>query len=241
MSLSYLRDLARSFGIDVSLYKITSSSHARLKNYIRSQKIDLVLDVGANAGQTGQELRKNLGYAGVIHSFEPLSAAYAKLQAASSNDAKWHTHNLALGSTAGSVEINIAGNSESSSLLKMQDRHQSAAPNSAIMATEDVQVQTLDAVLPELRGTAQNIYMKCDTQGFELEVLKGAKSTLPGIKMIRLELSSEELYEGAPLIGDLVTFMYDNGFTMVDIKAGFSDPNTGQMLQADGLFLNMAP
>jgi len=78
MSLSYLRDLARSFGIDASFYNITSSSHARLKNYLSSQKIDLVLDVGANTGRTGQELRKGFGYAGAIQSFEPLSAAFCK-------------------------------------------------------------------------------------------------------------------------------------------------------------------
>jgi len=110
---------------------------------------------------------------------------------------------MALGSTTDLVEINIAGNSESSSLLQMEERHHRAAPDSAIIGTEKVQVKPLDEVLPDLRGDAQNIYMKCDTQGFELEVLKGAKASLSALRLIQLELSSEELYAGAPLIGDV--------------------------------------
>lgn len=233
-----LRSSLRFLGLDVYRYSITSSSHARLKNFISLMKIDLVLDVGANTGQTGDELRNSLGYRNKIHSFEPLSSAFSELKRNSAQDPLWDVHNVALGSSSGEVEINVANNSQSSSLLPMSKLHSDAAPESAIKGSERITVRTLDEILSGIRGDAENIYMKCDTQGFELEVLKGGKRSLPSISLIQMEMSTEELYQGCPLIGEVITFMYDRDFAMVDIKAGFTDPMTGQMLQCDGLFVN---
>lgn len=233
------RSSLRALGLDVHRYTITSSNHARLKNFIHSMGTDLVLDVGANIGQTGDELRHSLGYDKTIHSFEPLSSAFAELKANVEIDPLWHAHNVALGSSAGKVEIHVANNSQSSSLLPMRKRHSDAAPESAIKGTEHIAVRTLDEVLPEIRQDAQNIFLKCDTQGFELEVLRGGQKSLPDIGLVLLEMSTEELYEGCPLLGDVIAYMYDHGFAMVDVKAGFADPETGQMLQCDGLFINL--
>ena len=242
MMMSAIRSGLRRLGYDVSKYTITSNSHARLRNYLKQLKIDLVLDVGANTGQSGAELRGTLGYRGVIHSFEPLAEAFAALQAAAARDPRWTAHHCALGQRTGRATIHVAGNSQSSSLLPMTERHSSAAPGSQISSREEIETRRLDEVLPEIRAEirdgAQRLYLKCDTQGFELEVLRGAGAALAEISLVRLELSTEDLYSGAPLIGEVIAFMYDHGFALADIKAGFADPQTGQMLQCDGLFLN---
>ena len=82
-------------------------------------EINLILDVGANQGQFASEIRQ-CGYAGRIVSFEPLSKAHDKLIQASDGDTKWEVYpRCALGDHNGEVEINIAGNSESSSILPM--------------------------------------------------------------------------------------------------------------------------
>ena len=56
--------------------------------FLKNNAVTLVLDVGANIGQYGSELR-SIGYEGQIISFEPTSDAYTKLAALSKKDKKW--------------------------------------------------------------------------------------------------------------------------------------------------------
>jgi FkbM family methyltransferase len=80
----------------------------------------------------------------------------------------------ALGDHNGEVEINIAGNSEISSILPMLESHRSAAPESAYQGKEIVLIQTLDAVAGEYLKDARAHFLTIDTQGFEWQVLDGA-------------------------------------------------------------------
>ena len=90
------------------------------------------LDVGANTGQFAQDLRAS-GYRGHIVSFEPLSDAHAALLVTASWDPLWDVADrCAVGAGDRWAEINIAGNSYSSSLLPMLDLHREAAPNRRI-------------------------------------------------------------------------------------------------------------
>ena len=93
--------------------------------------IDLILDVGANTGQFASEVR-SCGYAGRIVSFEPLTLAHDKLVQACAGDSLWDAYpRCALGDQAGEIEINIASNSVSSSILPMLESLLRAAPYSA--------------------------------------------------------------------------------------------------------------
>ena len=93
-----------------------------------------------NTGQFVQDLRAS-GYHGHIISFEPLSDAHATLVATAAADPLWDVvERCAAGASDGSAEINIAGNSYSSSLLPMLDLHRKAAPGSAYKGTETCRV-----------------------------------------------------------------------------------------------------
>jgi len=203
---------------------------------LRQFKIDLVLDVGANTGQFASGIRRG-GYPGRIVSFEPLSRAYGELLLSSAADSMWETYpRCALGDHNGEVEINIAGNSFSSSILPMLESHRSAAPESAYEGKEVVPIKMLDAVAGPYLKDAQAPFLKIDTQGFEWLVLDGARDTLPQIKGILVELSLVPLYGGQHLWREVIDRLEAEGFTLWAFKPEFSDRVSGRSLQVDGIF-----
>jgi FkbM family methyltransferase len=201
---------------------------------LASNAVDVVFDVGAAAGAYGRELR-DFGYRGRIVSFEPLGQAYARLTRERADDPLWASHQLALGSAAAEATINIASNSDSSSLLPLASRHLEAAPQVSYVSTQVVEVARLDDVATEHLAPQSRPFLKLDTQGFEKEVLSGGPDTLERCVGLQLELSFVSLYDGGMLADEAISMAYDAGFHLVGLDQGFADPN-GQMLQADGVF-----
>jgi FkbM family methyltransferase len=206
----------------------------RRQRLLAEHGVDVVLDVGAARGGYAQELRE-FGYTGRVVSFEPIATAYADLVAASAGDPGWTCVHSALGSTPGRQTINIASNSDSSSLLPMADEHRSAAPHVDYVGAEEITVARLDDVAPEHLEEGSRPFLKIDTQGFEREVLAGGPQTLGSCVGLQLELSFVPLYSGGMLVDEAISFAYDHGFRMVALAQGFTHPS-GAMLQADGVF-----
>ncbi len=229
------------FGLEISWAKNSSPSAAQsaaiqLVSTLRKFEIDLVLDIGANTGQFGSEIRY-YGYTGKIVSFEPLSQAHSILVKTIAEDSNWEAYPpCALGDQNGETVINIAGNSQSSSLLPMLEAHRSAAPESVYEGEERVSIKTLDIVAGDYVKGARAPFLKIDTQGFEWRVLDGARETLPRIKGILVELSLVPLYEGQHLWRDLVDRLEDEGFALWALRPGFIDQRQGRTLQVDGVF-----
>ncbi|MFL6062326.1 MAG: FkbM family methyltransferase [Marmoricola sp.] len=209
----------------------------RRARMLAEHRIDLVIDVGAATGGYGVQLRK-FGYAGDIVSFEPLDTAYAELGKVAAADGRWRTRQAALGSEAGESVINIASNSDSSSLLQMGSAHTEAEPSVGIVGQQKVVVERLDDVIDEVASPQSRIYLKIDAQGFEREVLAGAEKTLARCQGLQLELSFISLYEGGMLIDDAIGLAYAAGFQMVGVEQGWA-AESGQMLQADGVFFRL--
>lgn len=201
---------------------------------ITERGVTVVLDVGANAGQYATRLRED-GYGGTIVSFEPLRDAYERLCAASADDPAWHSFNLALGGAPSVARINVSANSVSSSLLPIADTTVRAAPDAACVGVEDVNVTTLDLLtLPSGRTM-----LKADVQGAEPSVLRGARAVLSTFELVELEMSLVPLYEGQELAPAVCAMMRDEGFVPVALEASFAHPETGEILQIDGIFTNM--
>jgi len=200
--------------------------------------IDLVFDVGANAGQFAQQIRM-AGFAGRIVSFEPLSEAHQRLREASTQDKLWSVHDrCALGESDGSTVIHVAGNSVSSSIMAMSQTHIEAAPGSAYVGQETVPVWRLDSVANPYLASASRPFLKIDTQGFEWHVLEGARETLPGLEGVLCELSLVVLYEGQHLWREMVDRLESAGFTLWGLQPGFMDQH-GRNLQVDAIFFRV--
>ena len=143
-----IRKVAHNFGVEISHFRPSSSHGAQLDKALEVGTIDMVFDIGANEGQFSKEIRE-YGYAGKIVSFEPLTSARKNLMAFASRDPAWNVHQqAAIGDHDGHIEINIAGNSVSSSVLPMLESHSSAAVGSAYVSSERVPIVRLDSVAP---------------------------------------------------------------------------------------------
>ena len=229
-----VRRLMNRAGIDVVPFRIARHPIARRRHLFNQNEIDLVVDVGANCGQYGSFLRQ-VGYTGRICSYEPLSSAYAALSAAAASDPQWDVHHIGLGETEGNATLNIAQNSESSSILPMLPAHLRSYPESRYVATETVPMTTLAEVLGGF-PTPSRIFVKVDTQGYERQVIEGAGDAIANVRGVQLEMSRVSLYDGESLMPEMINFMKDKGLILMSIEPGSSDPQTGQLLQLDGLF-----
>jgi FkbM family methyltransferase len=231
-----LRALLARRGIRIDDADPLTRAEVRRAKLLRSRGVDLVLDVGAAGGRYGGELRSG-GYVGRIFSFEPLSDAFSDLVRAVADDAEWGCMQAALGAFSGEMEINVSENSDSSSFLPMGERHRRTAPESAYVATEQVQVRALDSIWDEVAAEAQHPFLKLDVQGYELKVLAGARGSLPKLAGVQVELSLVPLYKGAPTVHEVIDLLESEGFRLAGLEPGFCDRESGELLQADGLFV----
>lgn len=198
---------------------------------------DLVLDVGANAGQYGVEIRRS-GYAGRIVSFEPASETFARLREATRQDPLWTARQLALGSEAGTATLNVAANEgKSSSFLDQRDVTFGTTATMRYVGTETVEVSTLDTIGPDVASEHDRIVLKVDVQGLELEVLGGAGSFLEHVQAIETELSLYPMYEDQPDWRQLCDRTQELGFVFFAVDPGYSDPESGRLVEMDGLFV----
>jgi FkbM family methyltransferase len=213
----------------------TGDAAERRARLLAAERINLVLDVGANVGQYAMRLRSS-GYGERIVSFEPYATAYRQLKRSASRDPLWEAHRLALSNYEGEGKLNVAGNSFSSSLLAMSSRHLESAPESAYVDSERVSVVRLDSLWDDLVAGAR-AWIKLDVQGYEMQVLQGAGERLDEARVVETELSLTSLYEGAAPWRTLVDWLEDREFSLVGVEPGFEDPRSGRMLQFDGVFV----
>lgn len=225
-----------AMGIEAHRFNPAASRLARLMAALHAFDVDMVFDVGANEGQFGQELRVG-GYSGQIVSVEPMGAAHARLSQVSEGDAAWHVHpRCAVGEKTGVIELNIAGNSVSSSVLPMLASHSKAAPESAYQGKETVPLTTLDLIVPQYIGQASAPLLKIDTQGYEWPVLDGAKEILSRVRGILMEVSLIPLYAGQHLWQESIARLESEGFVLWALEPVFVDHLNGRTLQMDALF-----
>ena len=234
--IASVKRFLRRRGILLDRYTCGTSADLRLVRMLRTNGIDLVLDVGANEGGYAITLRE-AGYGSRILSFEPLSTAHAKLVAAAARDESWIVApRIALGDHDGQVTINVAGNSVSSSILPMTARHKAAAPESAYVGSEVIEVQRLDGMRHPFLEDAKTPFLKVDTQGYENQVLAGASTLLPRLRGVQLELSLHQLYGGQKLWREMIATLEGSGFELWALVPGFFDQRSGRMLQCDAIF-----
>ena len=95
-------------------------------------------------------------------------------------------------------------------------------------------LRSLDALLAD--GPPAD-FLKLDTQGYELEILRGAEHTLKNVQAVLTEVSLLQINKGAPLLADVTAFMAERGFVAYEIAEIHRRPLDGAMNQVDILFI----
>ncbi len=226
--------IARAAGLEVHRYRVGTEFSRTRDELMRKHDVRAAIDVGASDGAYAKELRAH-GFAGRIVSFEPLPESYALLQANAAADPRWRAVPVALGAAESTGTLHISGRSTSSSLLEMNPLHLQVAPESGTVGEATVQIARLDDLYAELDLIGEALLLKLDVQGYEAEVLDGARETLSHVGVLEVELSFAPLYEGQPLFAELLAQLSESGFVLVLLERVLSDPKTAELLQVNAL------
>ena len=217
--VKFIQSTLRKAGYEVVRHRPNDWVRCRnvLRKVFEKREINCVIDVGANRGQYGSLLR-SIGYSGQILSFEPVGANYEALAICAAAGGRWSYFRYALGAADGQAEINVGDEDVFSSFLEPTEESRLRFPGNRVARVETVQVRRLDSVLDELTIglSSPRIYLKLDTQGFDLEVLAGATGVLDRILALQAEVSFRPIYHGMPSYLDSLREFQAHGFEVVD-------------------------
>jgi len=207
---------SRVVGLHVGRYPPVDSLEYHLKTLLRELRIDCVLDVGAHEGEFAALLR-DLDYTGQIISFEPVRASFDALTRKRAFDKAWSAQNVALGAEDGEFEMNIYQGSVFNSFLKPAENGSSRfGAATEIVRTEKVPMRRLESVIDEIVAArpGARIFLKVDTQGFDLQVIRGAGRRLDAIRALQTELAARSTYAGMPTLPEALRELNALGFEL---------------------------
>lgn len=230
-----IKKIFNLFGLEISRKK-TNLFHATMNLWLTKLKIKTVIDVGANEGQFLEFIRQTLPTCKTI-CFEPMEEPFNKLQERYGNNDKVVLKNFALGKKKETLAMFKNSFSPSSSILKMSDKHIQSFPFTKNVTEQPIKVETLDNISPSLQ-IEKPFLIKIDVQGYEKFVIEGGIETIKQADVIIVELSYKELYDDQPLFDEVYALLVNNNFVISGILDQLKDPNDGEFLQCDAIFIN---
>jgi FkbM family methyltransferase len=227
------RLLARRLGYEVRQFTPLRSLAAARRELLERRAIDVVIDVGANAGQYGLLLREE-GFAGRLVSLEPVAEAYEALRRVAGADGAWTALRLAASDADGEVTLHVTEDTRSASVLARNQRF-AGKPGWGPRTDERAPARRLDGLVGELIQAGERPYLKLDVQGYERQVIEGAGDALGRFEGLELELSVLALYEGQASLAEMLPLLAERGFRPVSLEPILLDDD-GLLVELDGVF-----
>jgi FkbM family methyltransferase len=191
-----------------------------------------VIDVGANNGQFATLILKTHPNSKII-CFEPQIGPFKNLKKIFKKN-KIKLFRLACGSRNKTIMMNISNQDDSSSILDIGKNQIHFFPDTYLKKKEIIEVAKLKEVI-NLKKQIKPILLKIDTQGYELEVLKG--SELKYVKYILIECSFIKFYKNQPLFKEIDKFLKKKNFYIYKCYNQTMD-NKDKVIQADYIYSN---
>ncbi|QNA44991.1 FkbM family methyltransferase [Lacibacter sediminis] len=145
-----------------------------INHKINYPSLDVIFDVGANVGQTRTYFRFHLPDVR-IYSFEPVQATFQQLKNSATGDVNCVLEHMALGDEAGEKAIRLFD----SDFAVLNSLREDVMNNAANAREETIKIDTLDHYC-SVHNIKKIDLLKIDTEGFEINVLKGAEQMLQG-------------------------------------------------------------
>jgi FkbM family methyltransferase len=214
------------------------SHQAALQQHLESLAITTVVDVGANDGQYARLMRR-LGFRGRIISFEPVLTTFKHLERAAAADPAWTVVPIALGEATGFLDLHLTEDPVLCSALVPSEHMVSLFTSGArVLGQQRAEMRRLDGILPDLMSLGrESLHLKIDTQGFDMEVLRGAEAVLSQVQSLQIELSfGLPLYEGQRTYLQDLAEVQAYGFQLSGLFPVIKTGPGQQIVEADALF-----
>jgi FkbM family methyltransferase len=157
---------------------------------------------------------------GRIYAFEPTEESFRQAHKLYGADPRVNLFQVGLGARAENLAFNVLADSQVSNsfLPPRQATWQSIEYGTGPVFQRQVSLTTVDDFCAE-HGLDSVYLLKIDVQGFELELLRGARGMLQHVQHVFVEAGIQRLYEGAPSFGDVCAFMEEQGFHLMHLRA----------------------
>ena len=197
-----------------------------ISNFIgQIKKNETLVDIGANIGYVTLLLSQKCSDGKVI-SIEPSKKTFETL-----------SYNLSLNNAKNVTALNIGlGEKEKKEkLYQVNERNTGmnriSNNNDESLPSEEIQIRSLDEILIELNTTSVNA-IKLDVEGYEFNVLKGARKTLEKLRpKLLIEVSDHNLKEQGSTPYELFQFLFNLDYDIfvadsmerLDLKKNFTN------------------
>jgi len=213
-----------------------------LRCLLERLKVSCVLDVGANLGQFRERITRRSGWRGPVVSFEPIRRYFEALKAAGAGRPDWRAVQAALGAANEERTITLFDSPGLASLRTPKlEAMRDLLPRQEVRVIdhERIRVQRLADVLDEATAglDARRLFLKIDTQGYELEVLEGAGAVLERVVAIQAELSLLPIYDGMPGFTEVIERAKRLGFEPTGLYPVTRDP-LARLIEVDCVFVS---
>jgi FkbM family methyltransferase len=208
-----IRSLLAQLGYDVrNIASLGISPFADMRRFVPAGKEPLILDIGANVGQSVGRFRTAFP-SGIYHSFEPSQETFRQLSQNIATDKRVFAWNYAVGASPGQQTFLENTNSDMSSFLSPSSTSWGEVKRESL-----VEVTTIDRFLETNRIPRVDI-LKSDTQGYELEVFKGADHAMREnrIGLLYFEFIFSDMYKDLPAFDQVFRHLVDRNFSLVAI------------------------
>jgi len=185
-----------------------------------------IFDVGAYSGQFAK-LCRNVWPNAKLTCFEVLPDRVKELRAWSTNDGNSEIVECLLGAQVRSA---VAFHEMETASSVLEEHIPQSAP------IRFYPMKTIDEVVA-VSTMPPPTFLKLDVQGYEFEVLNGAKQTLPSVAAILTEVNLIDIHKGVHLLDELILLLRDNGFLAYDICGLARRPLDAALWQADFIFV----
>ena len=208
-----------------------------LAHILNVYQVETVLDVGAHKGEYAGGLRDH-GYRGRIVSIEPVPESHAILSLRAQDDPLWHVlPPMIVSDRPGAVPFYRNAESDMSSLLEIRDEIKPLLSRSIPIESINPPVFDLRTVFDIAAIPLEKTFLKLDTQGQDLAIVKSFSRAFDVLIGVQVELALVPIYQTEPQWLEAVGVLQALGLTPILFIPGYFNQRTARLFAMDGVFV----